>query len=263
MKPASPDSSIPPAQPTSEAWALRAEWREEPPSLARDEAGRALEALAKAAGETAGAVSADDDVPPVPDDLRSRWTGAYGRPAEAVERCRPEQPPVDDRRAQGVSDWLASLFHPRRAAWAGGAGAVVTALVMMLSQDGAGPASGALSEPGPRLRGQGAVAGVEPALIALIDPSSAGAAGEEVLAVVRQAFPGRDLRVLAGAHEAAAVARSEPRLVVVNLASGLVTAWSGGELVEEFPPSAGAATARVIGQIESADESLEKSLAAP
>ena len=84
-----------------------------------------------------------------------------------------------------------------------------------------------------------------------------------MLAVIRQAFPGREVRVLANAHEAAAVAQSEPRLVVVNLASGLVTSWGGGKLAEEFPPAAVSATARVIGQIESADESLEKSAAAP
>jgi hypothetical protein len=134
---------------------------------------------------------------------------------------------------------------------------------MILSQHDGGPTSESPSGPDTLLRGPGAVAGGEPAPIVLIDPSSATAAREDVLAVVRQAFPGRDVRVLASAHEAAAVAQSEPRLVVVNLASGLVTAWGGGKLAEEFPPAAGSATVRFIGQIESADESLEKSAAAP
>ena len=160
-------------------------------------------------------------------------------------------------------DWLGSLFHPRRVAWVGGAGVAMAALVLLMSQYDTGPTTTALTDSGTRLRGSGASPSGDPAPIVLIDPSSATAAREDVLAVVRQAFPGRDVRVLTSAHEAAAIAQSEPRLVVVNLGSGLVTAWAGGKLADEFPAVVGSTTARFVGQIESADELLEKSAAAP
>jgi hypothetical protein len=253
------DPARPPARPTPEAWALRADWRQEPPSLAREEAGHALGALAKAAAETAGAV-VSDEVPPVPEELRSRWAEAYGRPDPVPVPVRT----ADDRRDKRSIDRMAAWLFPRGAVWVGGAGAATAAVFLAVSQQDADRPAG-FGAGGPlRLRGGGTVVEGEAASIVVIVPAGAGTEVAGVSAVVRQAFPGRDVRVVAGADEAAAAARSGRPVVVVNPGSGLVTAWRGGQLGEEFPPvDGGGGSSGVISRIESADEWLEMPAAAP
>ena len=267
MTPVSPDPTRPPAPPTPEAWALRAEWRQEPPSLAREQAGYALQVLTKAAAETAGAIDTED-IPPVPEELRARWAEAYGRPAEVpassgTAPVRPTPVPADAHREKRWIDRVAWWLSPRGAAWVGGAGAATTAVFLMMSQQDAGMPAGAGAPL--RLRGGGAVAADEAASVVVIVPAAArSAVAAGVPDVVRQAFPGRDVRVVAGADEAASAARGEAPVVVVNAASGFVTAWRGGRLGEEFPVADGdAGAAGVISRIESADEWLEKPVPAP
>lgn len=253
-QPGAPDRSTP------EAWALRAEWRSQPPSEAHDSAERALAALSRAAGSEAGG-SGPVDVPPVPDELRSRWADRYGKPPAEAEPRRSGRPENREREEGGFLEWFRGLGRPGRLAWVGGAGAVA-AVLLVVSQFQDGGQAGGDGDGGSRVRGSGSGGpSGDAAPVAMVAP--AAPARDAVLAVVKQAFPVRDVRVLATADEAAALARSEPRLVVVNLVSGLVTAWRGGQLHEEFPPQTPSSPAGVVIQIESADESLEKDGASP
>jgi len=142
-------------------------------------------------------------------------------------------------------------------AWGGGVGAAV-AVAMVFFQDGGAGASGPSASLGMVTRGGPAAGGGGVAVpVAVIAPVGAAEMKDGVVALLQEAFPGRRVSVLASANEAAAVAQRESRLVVVNLGSGLVTAWSGGQLADEFPLGSGATPASVIGQVESADERLE------
>lgn len=255
MNPASPDSTSPSAHSTPEAWTLRAEWRGEPPSLAREEAGRALDALGRAAAETAGS-SGTDELPPVPEALRARWAEAYGRPAAETPESRTAAPAADGRREHRFSEWLASWLRPRQLAWAGGAAAAVAVVAMMLSQGGGSPGPGSAGLASTTTRGAGTAAAGEAAPVAVVASPEAGAG---VMEALRHAYPGRLLHLLPSADQAAAMAQKEPRLVVVNLGSGLVTAWRGGTLAEEFPPAARFSPTGVVSQVESADDLLEPS----
>ncbi len=261
MSPASPDPSGKPAVPAPEAWALRAEWRDEPPSLARSEAERALSSLERVAEDGASAVSADE-TPPVPDDLRSRWAEAYGRPEETdgIRVPAPSIPEAGRPRDGGFADWLGSLWSPRGLAWAGGAAAAVAVLAAILSQfdnPGVVPSggSGELAT-----RGVPDTAGRAPAPVVVVAAEPAVDGLDSLMAVLKQAYPNRPVRVVAGADEAAAAAaQSEGGLVVVDLVGGLVTAWSGGTLGGEFPARSGERVAAdFVSGIESADDLLNR-----
>lgn len=222
--------------------------------MAREDAGRALEALGRAAADSVGATA--DEVPPVPEDLRSRWAEAYGRPAPEMV---PVRPPRDDRQERSFLEWAGSFFTPRRMAWAGGAGAAMAAVLMMLSQEpGISNVPGGAGLSSDLTRGVARVDPGEPALVAIIAPAAAEKEKTFVLAALKDAYPVRRVIVLASANDAAALAQAEPRLVVVNLGSGLVTAWSAGQLADEFPRAATGTPAGVIDQIESADERLDQ-----
>jgi len=260
MNPLPPNRPGPPEQPTPEAWALRAEWRKQPPSLAREQAGRGLEALGQTAAGVAGA-AVSEEVPPVPEELRARWAEAYGRPTG--EERRPanresEARGVEARGEGGRWDWLAALLTPRRVAWSGGVGAAAAMLSIVMVQEQIPSGTGERVPAGVVTRSPSAApAGGETAPVAVIAPAAAEAMKDGVVFVLAQAFPGRPVNVLASAHEAAALAQREPRLIVINLGSGLVTAWSGGRLADEFPLAAGSTPDAVVDQVESADENLE------
>jgi hypothetical protein len=240
---------------------LRAEWREEPPTMAREEAGRALDALGRAAAELKG--PAADEVPPLPEELRSRWAEAYGRPAAEAGSERPSRDERRERQGQSFSEWLGALITPRRMALAGGAGAAMAAVMLMISQEtDTSGSTGDLVAVHDVLRGSGRIDASDAAPVAIIAPAPAEEAKAGLLAVLREAYPVRQVVVLASANEAAAMAQKEARLVVVNLGSGLVTAWRGGQLADEFPLSAGATPRSVIDQVESADEWFDKAVPA-
>jgi hypothetical protein len=251
------------ARPTPEAWALRAEWRSEPPSLAREEADRALAALDRAAGETAGAPEGEP-APPVPEDLRSRWAETYGRPVPDEVSDRRVGPASEAVRQWSFSSWLAGVLEPRRILWIGGAAAAAI-LVMILAPPGGTPTVAPNLAPSHAIRGSGGGVAGDPSPIVVIAPAGAEEVNAATLQALRDAYPKRTLHVVSQADEAAAHAQRGPTVVVVNLASGMVTAWSGGELAGEFPAAVATAPvgARVVSQIESADETLAQPVAVP
>ena len=91
----------------------------------------------------------------------------------------------------------------------------------------------------------------------MIVPAAAERDRAAMAGLIGEAFPGRTLQVVTTADEAAGLARRAPQLVVVNLASGLVTAWRGGELADEFPAAGTRTPVSVIAQIVSADDRLQ------
>ncbi|MFN0127997.1 MAG: hypothetical protein ACKV19_15055 [Verrucomicrobiales bacterium] len=262
MTPASPEFPDRPGRPAPEAWALRAEWRAEPPSLARAQANVALDALSRVSADRAKEPRTDE-VPPVPGKLRARWAEVYGQPGGESTRVtpRPDAPSPEvthAARPATFSDWLGSLLRPRRLAWTAGLAGAVALVAAMLSQpDGTGSIAGG-SSMNPATRGANGAPPLPPARILLIASPATTALQDELLALLRQAYPTRPVQIVPGIGEAAAAAESEARLVVVNLQTGRVTAWQSGELAEEFHAPAEAGASEMVGRIESADESFDR-----
>lgn len=262
MTPASPEFRDRPLRPAPETWALRAEWRAEPPSLARAQADGALDALSRVAADGTKEPPVDE-VPPVPEKLRARWAEVYGQAVgEATGVApRPQAPTPEvpsNVRPATLSDWLGSLLRPRRLAWTAGlAGAVALVAAMLSQHDGTGTIAGGSSN-NLATRGANGTPPPPPARIILIDSPATTAVRDELLALLRQAFPTRPVQVVGGIGEAAAAAESEARLVVVNLQTGRVTAWQNGELAEEFHAPAEAGASEIVGRVESADESFDR-----
>jgi hypothetical protein len=198
----------------------------------------------------------------VPEDLRARWAEAYGRPASEGSAERAPRPKTENNPRPRFTEWLSALLQPRPAAWFGGAGVALAAIAMMLSLGGGG---GVISGDSMSGATRGSMPGVTGPVcpIAVIVPASALVVKAEMLSVLRQAYPEREMKVLASANEAAALAQAEPRLVVVNLGSGLVTAWRGGEMAGEFPATPGAPASSVVAQVEQADDALPEPATAP
>lgn len=250
---------FPPASPAAaESHALEAEWRGEPPSAAREDARRALHTLAKAAAETAGQ-KPEDATPPLPAGLRGQWQEAYGspqpaRPAPAPVRAKPQHP--------RLREWVAAAFSARGLAWGGGVCAAVLVLSLLLFNQGMPPSAGGDASGPVVTRGPGGDASFTdegPAVVILVSPAEKTALKDAVLSSIGVAFPGRAVVPAATAAEAETQAASVARAVMLDLGSGLATAWAGGKRVADFSLAGMESRSEaVISIIEDADETLDE-----
>lgn len=244
------------SRPTDEALAMQAEWRQEPDSLAREEARRALELLSQAAATSSGQ-STDQNLPALPDSLRKKWE----------DMCVASAPPPVSRKEQRREAAIPSigsrffqwLLQPRGLAVAGGTCALMLAAIFFLGQPSpvAGPE---FSGNAPILtRGSETSANEEdqsPAPVWLVAPASLEEQAAGARSELARAFPGRDVQRVETSDAAMAEAELRPRLIVIDLATRTVTAWSGGELAGTF---ALGQESSVISRLEDADEKLNDS----
>ncbi len=245
--------SLQPSRPTEEALALQAEWRETPPTPARAEAEHALAWLSQAAADTTRP-PAKDDVPPLPDDLRAKWEGIAG--AVAPPRVTPvvsrEKSAAPSRWRRLVETWLT----PRGLAYAGGACAAALALGLFLAHEFGTPGGSEGATGGPTVI-RGGTSGVDdgaPAPVLLVVPETLATAAEAAEEELARAFPEREISRVDTSDAAMAAAELRPRLVIIDLSTRTVTAWSGGELSATF---ALGDSGSVISRLEDADEKLE------
>lgn len=240
--------ATPQSRPTAEALALQAEWRNEPASLTREEAGRALEALSQAAAEPFSS-STTEPLPAVPDDLRAQWQTLC---AATTAPSRSPAPP--DTAWTRFWQWVR---QPRGLAFAAGGCAAVFAALFFLSQSldpltGPGP-DGATP---PVLRGNDTAVAEDddtPAPVWLVAPASLTEQAATAHSELARAFPGRAVTQVDSSDAAMAEVELHPRLIIIDLTTRTVTAWRGGELAGTF--ALGQDTS-VITRLEDADEKL-------
>lgn len=244
--------------PAAESHALEAEWRAEPPSAAREDARRALQALAKAASENAGR-KPGEATPPLPAGLRDKWQEAYGRPQSA-------QAPAPGRatlpRAR-IADWVAAAFSARGLAWGGGVCAAVLVVSLLLFNQGMPPQPGGHSPGQVVTRGHGGEVSPAPdeapAVVILAGPEEKKALKDAVASVIQAAFPGRAVSFAASLAEAEAQAAREARAVVLDLGASSAAAWAGGRRVADFSlDGVEARPEAAVSRIEDADEKLDE-----
>lgn len=195
---------------------------------ARTDARHALSVLSEAAGSPAG----EEEVPPLPADLRDQWQGAYGGPAPA--------PAPAGARENWISR-LAEIFTRPRIAWAGGLAAAAVLLVMFQSPEftTTGPNGGGIVTRG---GSHGPVTGTA-ARVIVIAPSEKAAA---LLAELSRAFPARSIE-----RRDSAPSNVEGGAIVIDTAARTIRQGAASSGLKDDPLTT---TGEVIMAIESLDE---------
>jgi len=197
---------------------------------ARTDARHALRVLSETAEPPAG----EDDVPPLPAELRDQWQETYGEAA-------PPAAPAGTR-----ENWLrrlAGCFARPRAAWAGGLAAAAAVIVLLLPSPESSP--GPDLSPGIITRGgsHGTVTGTASRVI-VVAPAARAAA---LLAELARAFPARSIECVD-----AAPAHPEAEAIIIDAVARTIR--RGGAVAEPLDGDPFTAPAAVIMAVESLDE---------
>ncbi len=196
---------------------------------ARTDARHALSVLSEAAGSPAG----EEEMPPLPADLRDQWQDAYGGAA-------PAPAPAGVR-----ENWirrLAGFFTRPRIAWAGGLGAAAAVMVLMLQSPEIAPTRPAGGGIVTRGGSHGKVTGTA-ARVVVIAPAEKAAA---LLAELSRAFPARSIE-----RRDAAPLNIESGAIVIDTAARTIRQGATSSGLNEDPLTT---PAGVIMAIESLDE---------
>lgn len=195
----------------------------------------------------------EEDVPPVPDHLRSRWQEAYA-PRPAVPAGAPRESLLAH-----FGQALRHLLEPRQLALAGGVAVAVLALTLFLTRPGGGESGAGTGTEGVVVRGGKSVTAPADYLLLLVPPAAGGTEfvrefnlnwSKPVAEIIPSAAAVQEMVSRPGFNHA---------VVLADLPSGEVSLWKNGAVAQRWPLSGSSAEELLdsaVSQIESAARTL-------